>query len=95
MQYLANISEKTFSSTVWTVMQVLIQKRTYYCDDFMTASEAARIRFRVSGIPDGITQAHQKMFIINTFILKTLLPDVFCQPEQHLSEFLVSSQSRL
>jgi hypothetical protein len=76
-------------------MKVIIEKRTYYCDDFMNSSEAARIKFRVSGIPDGITQAHQKMFIINNFILKTLLPEVFCQPEQHLAEFLVSSQSRL
>ena len=94
-QYLGNLSESTFSTVVLTVMQVILLKRTYYADGVFTSLEASKIRFRKSGIADQISTAHQKMMIIGVFFLKTFLPEVFCQPEQYLAEFVVSSQSRM
>ena len=93
--YLGNVNEASFSPTVLTVMQVLIQKRTYYADDVFTTAEGGRIKFRKSGMAEDITRAHQKMFIISAFFLKSFLPEVFCQPELYLAEFIISSQARL
>lgn len=93
--YIGAVDSKSFPASVMNFMQVLIQKRTYYADGVLTNSESCRIKFRKSGIPQDITRAHQKMFIINNFFLKTFLADVFCQPEQHLAEFVVNGQSRL
>ena len=94
-QYLGNLTESSFSPTVLSVMQVIIEKRTYYADDVFTTAEGGRIKFRPSGMAEDISKAHQKMFIISVFFLKTFLPDIFCQPEQHLAEFIISSQARL
>lgn len=94
-EYLGAVNDSSFSTTVLTVMKILIQKRTYYADDVFTTTEGGRIKFRKSGIAEDITRAHQKMFVISVFFLKTFLPDVFCQPEQHLAEFIVSSVARL
>lgn len=94
-QYLGAVNQSSFSDTVLTVMKVIIQKRTYYADDIFTQQEGGRIKFRKSGIAEEISKAHQKMFVISVFFLKTFLPEIFCQPEQHLAEFIVSSQARL
>jgi len=76
-------------------MKIMMQTRTYFGDEVLTQAEASRIKFRSSGIPQDYTKAHKKMILINSFFLKTLIPEIFCQPEQYLSEFIVSNSSRL
>lgn len=94
-QYLTGLSSEKFNTNTLAVLKILMDDKVYFTDDILTISEAIRIRFRPSGMPAGYSRNQRRMILINLFILKTFIPEVFCLPETRNFNMSISSTSRL
>lgn len=94
-EYLTKFTLEAFTKETIDVFKILMENRTFFSDGVLCTSENNRLLFSTSGLPANYSLAHKKMILTFGFFLKSFLPDVFCQPELHIADQIISNLSRL